>query len=369
MRGLIISEMEFSGSSSQVLIHKNWFAGEQNRVIGRSLFTLQKKGLVLVSQLCLTLCNPMDDSKPGFAVFHCLLEFSQIHVHWVHDTIQPSHPLSSPFSSCFQSSPASGSFPVSQLFTSGGQRISASVSASVLPMNIKGWFPWGLTGWTSLLSKKLSRVFSSITVWKHQFFSTQCLYGPTLTSIHGYWKNHSFEYRSSPVARGYLAPVCEKPKFPASVTRMSQHSDSAGFQPPWRLEATVNTVPWPDRMSCWDDLIADYGGWDAGNKGLSCTWFSYRHPPAIVKEGTVPKRVYHGKRVRVLGFFSNVKVLNFLWIKFMSRTLCDFSDLVCAILLDMKTYFRKLYHKILFSSHFSIPPKKCLCVLLSVNQK
>ena len=119
-------------------------------------------------------------------------------------------------------------------------------------MNIKGWFPWGLTGWTSLLSKKLSRVFSSITVWKHQFFSTQCLYGPTLTSIHGYWKNHSFKYRSLPVARGYLAPVCEKPKFPASVIRMSQHSDSAGFQPPWRLEATVNTVPWPDRISCWD---------------------------------------------------------------------------------------------------------------------
>ena len=239
---------------------QNWFAGEENRAIGRSLFSLQKKGLVLVTQLCLTLCNPMDGSKPGFPVFHYLLEFSQIHVNWVHDTIQQSHPLSSPFPSCFQSFPASGSFPVSQLFTSGGQRTEASASASVLLMNIKGRFPWGLTGWTSLLSKELSRVFSSITVWKHQFFSTQHLYGPTLTSIHGYWKNHSFDYRSLPVARWYHAPVCEKPKFPASVIRMSQHSDSAVFQPPWQLEA--QWTPCPDLIGylagmIWLQIIVD----------------------------------------------------------------------------------------------------------------
>ena len=92
----------------------------------------------------------------------------------------------STFSFCLQSFPASGSIPVSWLFLSGGQSIGAS--ASVLPMNIQGWFPLGLTGFISFLSKGLSRVFSSITVWKHQFCSTQPLYGPNLTPILGFWK-------------------------------------------------------------------------------------------------------------------------------------------------------------------------------------
>ena len=74
-----------------------------------------------------------------------------------------------PFSSWPQSFPASGSFPVSRLFTSGGQRIGASSSASVLPMNIQAWFPLGLTGLISLQSKRLLQVFSSTTVWKHQY--------------------------------------------------------------------------------------------------------------------------------------------------------------------------------------------------------
>ena len=77
-----------------------------------------------------------------------------------------------PFFSCLQSFPASGSFPVSQLIASGGQSIRASASASVLPMNVQGWFPLGLTGSISLLLKGLSRVFSSTTVWKHKFFDT-----------------------------------------------------------------------------------------------------------------------------------------------------------------------------------------------------
>ena len=90
---------------------------------------------------------------------------------WCHPTISSSVV---PFSSCPQSCPASGSFPVSRLFTSGGQSIGASTSASVLPMNIRDWFPWGLTDLISLLSKELSmRVFSSTTVQKHQFFSAQ----------------------------------------------------------------------------------------------------------------------------------------------------------------------------------------------------
>ena len=78
-----------------------------------------------------------------------------------------------PFSSCFQSFPASGSFPMSWFFASGGQSIGASASASVLPMNIQDWFPLGLTGWISLQSKGLSRVFSNTAVQKHQFFGAQ----------------------------------------------------------------------------------------------------------------------------------------------------------------------------------------------------
>ena len=98
-----------------------------------------------------------------------------------------SHPLSqcchptisssiTPFSSCPQSFPASRSFPVNQFFTSGGQSIRGSASASVLPMNIQYWFPLGLTDWISLQSKRLSRVFSNTAIQKHQFFSAQpCL--------------------------------------------------------------------------------------------------------------------------------------------------------------------------------------------------
>ena len=74
-----------------------------------------------VTKLCLILCNPMDYSMPGSPVLHGLLEFAQTHIHWVSDAIQPFHPLSIPFSSCLQSFPASGSFPMRGLFTSGGQ--------------------------------------------------------------------------------------------------------------------------------------------------------------------------------------------------------------------------------------------------------
>ena len=118
-------------------------------------------------------------------------ELVQTQAHWVGDAIQPSHPLV-PFSSCLQSFPASRSFSMSWSFASGDQSTRVSASASVLPMNIQDWFPLGWTGWISLQSKGLWRVFSNTTVQKHQFFSTQ-LYSPTLTSIHDYWKNHSFD--------------------------------------------------------------------------------------------------------------------------------------------------------------------------------
>ena len=99
---------------------------------------------------------------------------------WCHPTISSS---AIPFSSCLQSFPASGSFPVTQFFASGGQSIGASASASVLPVNIQDWFPLGLTGLISLQSKGLSRVFSNTTVQKHQFFSSQ-LSSQSISHIH-----------------------------------------------------------------------------------------------------------------------------------------------------------------------------------------
>ena len=86
---------------------------------------------------------------------------------WCHPAISSSVV---PFSSCPQSLPASGSFPMSQLFAWGSQSIGISSSASILPMNTQNWFPLGWTGWISLQSKRLSRVFSNPTVQKHQFF-------------------------------------------------------------------------------------------------------------------------------------------------------------------------------------------------------
>ena len=107
---------------------------------------------------------------------------------WCHPTMSSSV---IPFSR-LQSFLASGSFPMSQFFASGGQSIEISVSASVLPLNIQDWFPLGWTGWISLQSKGLSSVFSNTTVQKINSSVLSFLYGPTLTSLHGYWKNQSF---------------------------------------------------------------------------------------------------------------------------------------------------------------------------------
>ena len=179
-----------------------------------------------ISQSCPTLCDPMDCSMSGFPVHIQLPELTQTHVHRVRDAIQPSDPVI-PFSSCLQSFPTSGSFPMSQFFTSGGQNIvsfyqvsklelvvtnfivwfvpllSPSPPAcnlsqhqglfqwvssshqvakvlefqlqhqSVLPMNTQDWSPLGWTGWISLQPKGLARVFSNTTVQKHQFFGAQ----------------------------------------------------------------------------------------------------------------------------------------------------------------------------------------------------
>ena len=98
---------------------------------------------------------------------------AQTHVHWVSEAIHPSHPLLPSSSPAFNLSEHQGFFPMSHLFALGGWSIRASASVSVLPMNIQGWFPLGLTGLISFLSKGLSRVFTSTTAQKHQFYSAK----------------------------------------------------------------------------------------------------------------------------------------------------------------------------------------------------
>ena len=125
-----------------------------------------------VTKSCLILCDPIDGSMRGFPVLHYLLEFAQIHVHWFYDAIQSSHPLSPPVTlpsiSVFSNKLAlcirwpkywSFSFSIFQY---------TSVYSNI-PVNIQDWFPLGWTVLISLPSKGLSRVFSSTTVWKHQF--------------------------------------------------------------------------------------------------------------------------------------------------------------------------------------------------------
>ena len=119
--------------------------------------SLQLHGLQHASLLC-------PPTSPGVGLNSCPLS------RWSYPIILTS---AAPFSFCLQFFPISGSFPVSQLFASGGQSIRALASETVLPMNIQGWFPLELTGWISLWPKGLSRVFSSTTIQKHQFFSTQ----------------------------------------------------------------------------------------------------------------------------------------------------------------------------------------------------
>ena len=138
----------------------------------QSHLTLQPHGLQHARSPCCSL-SPLEFAKRNS------FPLSQ----WCYPTISPSAAC---FSSCLQSFPASGSSPMSQLFELGCQSTGASASASVLPMSIQGWFSLWLTGLISLLSKGLSGIFSSTTIWKHQFFDTQPFLGTTLTSIHDY---------------------------------------------------------------------------------------------------------------------------------------------------------------------------------------
>ena len=171
--------------------HRRWTVPKQKSYLkeapGMKLKVRQSQGHSLVpvvmaigTWLLLFSCSVISDSLQPHGLQHSRLPHPSLSPRicsnscpsrwWYHPTISS---FVTSYSSCPQSFPASGSFPMSQFFASGGRRIGASALASVLPMSIRGRFPLGLTGLISLLSKRLSRVFSSTTIWKHQFFSTQ----------------------------------------------------------------------------------------------------------------------------------------------------------------------------------------------------
>ena len=154
---------------------------------------------MLVAQSCLTLCNPMDCSTPGLPVLHHLPEPAQTHVDQVSDAIQTSHPLLSPSPVAFSPSQHQGlfqwiGFDYQVALTIRWSKYWSS-SFSISPSNdIWGWFPLGLTGLILLLSKGLSRVFSSTTGESINSSALSLLYGSNLISARDYWKNHNFDY-------------------------------------------------------------------------------------------------------------------------------------------------------------------------------
>ena len=141
---------------------------------------------------CVRLFHPMNHSTPGFPVHHQLLGL--IKLISIESVIPSNHLiLCVPFSYRLQSFPTSGCFQNSQFFVPADQSIGVSASTSVLPMNIQDWFPLGWTGWISLQSKGLSRVFSNTTVQKHQFFGAQPSSQSNSHILHDHWKNHSLD--------------------------------------------------------------------------------------------------------------------------------------------------------------------------------
>ena len=143
-----------------------------------------------VTQLCPTLCNSMNPSTPGLPVHHQLPEFTQTHTHLVSDASQPFHPLLSPSPPAPNPSQDQGLF---QWVDSSMRWPWVSASASVFQKNTQDWSPLGWTGWISLQSKGLSRVFSSTKFKSINSSALSFLHSPTLTSIHDHWKNHNLD--------------------------------------------------------------------------------------------------------------------------------------------------------------------------------
>ena len=167
---------------------KDIFFNKANTYIYYWNYTVIAVQLLSHLQLFATPWTTARQASLSFTISQSLLKFCLLS-QWCHPTISPSVAL---FSSCPQSFPASGSFPISWLFTSGGQSVRASAPASVLPMNIQGSFPLGLTGFISLLSKGLSRAFS--TIWKNQFFGTQLSLWSNSHIHTRLLKNYRFDY-------------------------------------------------------------------------------------------------------------------------------------------------------------------------------
>ena len=170
-----------------------------------------------VTQSCPTLWDPMDHSTPGVPVHHQLLKFTQTHVHRVSDAIRPSHPLSSPSLPVLNLSQHQGLFKwVSSSL--GGQSIGVSASTSVFPVNSQDWSPLRWTGWTSLQSKGLTRVFSSTTspaskasiLWRLAFFTIQL----------------SHPYMTTGKTLAYMPASLENSAVATGLEKVSFHSDS-----------------------------------------------------------------------------------------------------------------------------------------------
>ena len=167
-----LSEPAVQVLGASVLLRPFWFLF---LVVSHCSVTSNSVQFSSVTQSCLTLCYPMNQwtsaCQASLSITNCRSQHKPMSI----ESVMPSNHLilCCPLSSCPQSFPASGSFPISQLFASGGPSIGVSASASVLPMNIQDWFPLGWTGWISLQSKGLSRVFSNTTVQKHQSFKAQ----------------------------------------------------------------------------------------------------------------------------------------------------------------------------------------------------
>ena len=136
-----------------------------------------------LAQLCTTFCDPKDCSTSGFPVYHQLPEFTQTHIHWVGDVIQPSHPLSSPSPPAPNRSQPQGLFQWVNSSHEVAKVLEFQLLASFFPKNTQDWFPLEWTGWISLQSKGCSRVFSNTTDQKHQFFGAQPLWSSLMVQL------------------------------------------------------------------------------------------------------------------------------------------------------------------------------------------
>ena len=195
-----------------------------------SIFSVVVVQLLSRVRLFVTPWTAARQASLSFTISQSLLKLSCPLSWWCHSTVSSSV---IPFSSCLQSFPASGSFLVSQLFSSGGQLIGASASASVPPVNIQDWFPLGLTGLISFLSKGISRAFLSTRVQEHQFFGAQ----PSLWSnSHPYitaGRNHSFDYMG----------LCWQKSLAYPIPSNSYSSPSTHWASSWLISHLFSAYP------------------------------------------------------------------------------------------------------------------------------